>query len=58
MKVVKEEEEEDGDLFDGSVCVVVGGGAVTHFRGGIHRIEPERVRIIKFKYTHRQNWKN
>lgn len=39
--MVKEEEEEDGDLFDACVCACVVGG-VMHFKGEIHGIEPER----------------
>lgn len=51
MKVVKEEEEQDGDLFDGRVCVGVGGGVV-HFSGEKHGKEPERDEDYKvYKHT-------
>lgn len=54
MKVVKEEEEEDGDLCDG--CE----GGIYALQGGIHGIRQRGMRIIKFKCRHTKNthWQN
>lgn len=58
MKVVKEEEEQDGDLFDGCVCVsVVGGGGELCISVGKNTEKNLRgMRIIRFINTQQAKW--
>lgn len=56
MKVVKEEEEQDGDLFDGCVCVGAGGGELCISVGKNTEKNLRGMRIIRFINTQQAKW--